>query len=241
MMLRDRVGGLAPILALLSTAGSLAACGQTDRIVPSSIPLEDYRARHAIALAEARTSIDIFPQSIGGRIDLRTAKQVYAFAQDYRTVGHGPILVIVPRGRAAENGGVGADIRRLVAAAGVRAPVEVTSYPVANPHLASPVRLSFRGIKAEVVDQCGQWPSDLSGSSSIEGWQNKPYWNFGCATQSMIAAQTSDPRDLVTPRGEEAADTLMRERGIVDIRKGTDPNTAWTVKNSNIGGIGSGN
>ena len=89
-----------------------------------------------------------------------------------------------------------------------------------------------------MADQCGQWPSDLASASSIEGWENKPYWNFGCATQTMIAAQTSDPRDLVTPRGEEASDALMRARGIDTVRKGSDPNTAWTVKNSNIGGVG---
>jgi len=75
--------------------------------------------------------------------------------------------------------------------------------------------------------------------SSVEGWQNKPYWNFGCATQTMVAAQTADPRDLVEPRGEEPSDTIIRARAIDSVRKGTDPNTNWIVKNSNIGTVGS--
>ncbi len=89
-----------------------------------------------------------------------------------------------------------------------------------------------------MADQCGQWPRDLSSASSVEGWDNKPYWNLGCATQTMIAAQTSDPRDLVTPRGEEPADTLIRARGIDSIRKGSDPNTNWAVRSTNISGVG---
>ena len=54
----------------------------------------------------------------------------------------------------------------------------------------------------------------------------------------MIAAQASDPRDLVTPRGEEPTDTLIRIRGIESIRKGNDPNTTWAIKSTNIGGVG---
>ena len=97
-----------------------------------------------------------------------------------------------------------------------------------------------RGIKAKVTDQCGQWPNDLASGSSIEGWDNKPYWNLGCSTQSMIAAQTADPRDLVEPRGEEVSDTQMRARGIEAVRAGADPNTSWHVQNSNIATVGGG-
>lgn len=216
----------------------LAGCGATDRIKTSSIPLEDYRARHPIVLAEARSSIDVFPSMGQGGLDRHTAKQIFAFAEQYRDTGQGPILILLPRGRERRTA-VG-EIRRVLVAGGVRSGVEVSTYPVADPGLASPIRLSFNGIKAQVADQCGQWPNDLASGSSVEGWANKPYWNFGCATQSMIAAQTSDPRDLVTPRGEEPADTLIRSRGIDSIRKGTDPNTGWQVRNTNIGGVGGG-
>jgi len=61
------------------------------------------------------------------------------------------------------------------------------------------VRLSFLGLKAHVADQCGQWPRDLAiGSGAVADWSNKPYWNFGCAYQTALAAQVADPRDLVT-------------------------------------------
>ena len=222
----------------LAIALPLAGCGTTDRIVPTTIPLDDYHARHPIVLSQTKTSIDVFPSSGQGRLDSHTAKQVYAFAEQYHDLGQGPIFVLVPRGRtAASDRALIADLKRVLSLGGARSGVSVSTYPVADPHLASPVRLSYGGIKASVADQCGQWPSDLASASSIEGWENKPYWNLGCATQTMIAAQTSDPRDLVTPRGEEAADTAIRERGIVAVRKGSDPNTGWAVKNTSIGPV----
>ncbi len=224
--------------AALAALFPLAGC-VTDRVVDSSVPLADFHARHPIVLAEAKSTLDVFPSTAQGRLDAHTAKQVYAFAEQYRTSGRGGMTVLVPRTAGPARAPV-ADIRRVLALGGVRT-VVVATYPVADPRLASPVRLSFEGLKANVADQCGQWPSDLASGSSIEGWENKPYWNFGCATQTMIAAQTSDPRDLVAPRGEEPADTEIRERGIRAVRAGTDPTTSWRVSNSNIGSVGGSN
>lgn len=217
----------------------LCGCGNTDRIVPVSTTPDDYHVRHPIVIAEAKTSLDVFPSLGQGRLDTHTAKQIYAFAEQYRDGGHGPVLVMLPRGgRGGDEHRLLNEIRRVLSAGGARSGVEVASYPVSDPGLASPIRLSYGGTRAKVADQCGQWPSDLGSGSSIDGWENKTYWNFGCATQQMIAAQTSDPRDLVTPRGEEQSDVLMRQRGIEGVRKGIDPATQWTVKNSSIGSVG---
>ena len=239
MIRQSSAGKLHALVMMLPLAATLAGCGKTDRIVATTIPIDDYRNRHPIALSEARTTLDVFPAAGQNRLDSHTAKQIYAFADQYRELGQGPVLVLVPRGpNTGSQRNVVADIRRVLGAGGARAGITVSSYPVADPSLASPIRLSFNGLKAVVRDQCGQWPNDLASASSIEGWENKPYWNFGCATQTMIAAQTSDPRDLAAPRGEEPADTQMRARGIESVRKGTDPTTAFVIKNSNIGGIG---
>lgn len=232
-------GSLPPPRLLLGLCAGLllAGCGSVDRMSTSAIPMQDYRVRHPIVLAETPNNLDLFPSPHG--LDRRSAAQVQQFAEQYRAAGQGPISILVPTiGRSYAQRDVAA-IRRALAAAGVAAPLQVTTYPVANPGLASPIRLSFVGLKAKVANRCGEWPSDLASGSSVEGWDNKPYWNLGCATQSALAAQVADPRDLVTPAPDEPADTMMRSRSIAAIRKGTDPVTDWKTKNSSISPVGS--
>lgn len=220
---------------------TLAGCAHVDRMKTSSIPMDDYRNRHPILLLESAQKLDIFPAPQTRGLDSRSTGQVVEFGRLYQASGHGPISVFVPdNATAPERRGTVAAIRRALAYGGAHAPLQVTHYPVVNPSLASPVRLSFIGLKARVADKCGQWPSDLASGSSLQGWENKPYWNFGCSYQSAFAAQVADPRDLVGPRAEDPSDTTMRDRAIVSLRKGTDPTTEWKTKNSNISSIGTG-
>ena len=220
----------------------LAACSATDRLKPSSIATDDYKVRHPIALAQDNTTIDVFPSHTRGGLDRHTAKQVATLAEDYVRLGQGPILVLFPRlpGRSDQRETL-SGIRAVLARSGAAANLEVATYPVSDSRLVSPVRLSFAGLKAKVVGQCGEWPSDLGSASTIQGWENRQYYNFGCATQSMIAAQTADPRDLLTPRGEEPADVQIRGRAIESIRKGVDPSTSWTTRNTTISNVGGSN
>jgi len=217
---------------------ALCACNSVDRTETSSIPMDDYRVRHPIILSEASRTIDIFPAGGAGRLDPDSAAQVEAFGRLYRQFGEGPILVLYPVGPTAK-GRVSLDaIRQALAAGGARTGIRAGSYPVVNGQLASPIRLMFTGLKAKVATPCGEWPSDLASGSTVQGWDNKPYWNLGCSYQSAFAAQVADPRDLAAPRAEADMDTLMRARGIESIRKGTDPSTTWTTKSTAISSVG---
>ncbi len=161
------------------------------------------------------------------------------FAGQYRADGSGDIAVALPQGPgAAEARAAMPGVRRALAEGGARGYVVVSSYPVANPGLASPIRLSYSAIVARVRSRCGQWPNDLASGSSTGGWENRPYWNFGCASQQMLAVQTADPRDLLGPAAETKPDAQMRGRAIDAVRGGKDPATNWAVQNSNIGGVG---
>jgi pilus assembly protein CpaD len=115
--------------------------------------------------------------------------------------------------------------------------VTVGAYLPPDDGTAPPVRVSFTGLKAVVPTKCGLWPEDLASGSSTEGWKNESYSNFGCATQSTIAAQVDDPRDFVQPRALGPSDVAMRTRAIEAVRAGQDPGTQWkdTVLNP-IGG-----
>jgi pilus assembly protein CpaD len=224
------------LLALCITP-LLGGCNSVDRTVTSSVPMEDYRLRHPIVLAENTTKLDIFPAR-GPGLDRRSADLVRQFGTTYRHFGHGHILVLLPQGGAGmANRGMVDSITRILTASG-GAPVQVSTYPVGDPQLASPIRLTFLRLEAKVPHPCGDWPSDLASGSTLDGWENKPYWNFGCANQSALAAQIADPRDLIGPRAEDQPDTVIRTRAIVDIRAGKDPGVTWNTKNTSISSVG---
>lgn len=228
-------------LRLLSALGlvALAGCAHVDRMSTASIRMEDYRNRHPILLTESRQKLDIFPAASIYGLDRRSYAQVAAFGRLYHDGGQGIVNVFVPTGgRAALPRHLIPALRRALARGGAFPRIRVTRYPVANPGLASPVRLTFIGLRARVADKCGQWPRDLASGSSPDFLENKPYWNFGCAYQSAFAAQVADPRDLATPRAEDPADTQMRARAIAELRAGKDPATSWKTKNSSISSIG---
>jgi pilus assembly protein CpaD len=231
---------LVPLCLLLPLAG----CGTTERMVASSVPQDDYRVRHPIVLAERPRTLEIFVEPETGRFDRHSAAQLREFAGLYRKFGRGPITIMPP----AWPGGPPPTepVREALFRAGARERTIVAPYP-AGPNLVAPVRLSFVGLKASVADQCGQWPRDLAiGSGAVEDWSNKPYWNFGCAYQTALAAQVADPRDLVAPQAETPPDTVIRTRAIESLRnfmlpqppKGVDPGTIWSLHNSSISTVG---
>jgi pilus assembly protein CpaD len=228
-------------LRLLAPLGvlTLAGCATADRMKTSSIPMDDYRNRHPIVIAETAHKLDIFPAPQEPGLDGRSAAQVAEFGRLYQATGHGPIYVFVPAGeRVALSRDTITAIGQALAQGGARPVLQVSRYPISNPDLASPVRLSFTGLRSKIADSCGLWPSDLASGSSVEGWENKPYWNFGCSYQNALAEQVADPRDLLAPRAEDPADTQMRSRAIANLRKGTDPSTDWKTKNTSISGVG---
>jgi pilus assembly protein CpaD len=226
-------------LTLLLVALPLGACG-ADRIVTGSITPEDYRVRHPIVLAEGPVTLDIYAS--GRHLDAPSRARIKQFARQFRSDGTGRIEVLVPQGtfnEAAQRASLPA-IRRALAAGGATGYVSVGAYPAADPAVAAPVRLAYRTLRATVASRCGEWPSDLASGSTLNGWNNKPYWNMGCAYQNALATQVADPRDLVEPRADQPSDVEMRRRAIEKVRQGADPSTTWAVKNTSIGAVGGG-
>jgi pilus assembly protein CpaD len=223
---------------LAGAALGLGACAP-NRVANSDTMASDYRARHPIVVGEAPVTMDLFPT--GGQTGFANRDRVRSFAEGFQRDGRGPISIQIPVGSSSDAQSRAAvdPIRKDLAASGARGVVNVSTYAVADPSLAAPVRLSYLSLKASVSNKCGEWPRDLASGSSVEGWNNKPYWNHGCAYQNMFAQQVADPRDLVAPQGETASDVAMRTRAITSVRKGADPSTGWSVQSTSIGGGGS--
>jgi pilus assembly protein CpaD len=194
----------------------------------------EYQQRHPIILGKGVTTLDLFPT--GEQLDRLTIDKLKGFAQRYREFGASEVTVLMPADEPHMATFV-PQIRRELYANGMRGYVAVSTYPVSDRTLASPIRLVYQGLKAQVADRCGQWPSDLGTGASLESWKNQHYENFGCATQSALAAQIDDPRDLVQSRGSTPPDESMRLRAIQNVRKGNDPGTNWSVTTSNLGAV----
>jgi pilus assembly protein CpaD len=72
------------------------------------------------------------------------------------------------------------------------------------------------------------WPEDLGPSIKDPTYfENKPYYNFGCAYQRNMAAMVANPSDLVQPRPETPAYTVRRTEGFEKYRKGTTTATEY--------------
>jgi pilus assembly protein CpaD len=193
----------------------------------------DFQMRHPIVLTAAPARMDVYP--VGGALDARTVANLRAFAVRYREFGSGEVVILTP-GRGGWYATTVNKIRTVLARAGLRGRIGTGSFFPSDSDSAAPIRVAFVGLKAEVRTPCGSWPEDLASGSSLEGWKNEPYANFGCATQSVIAAQVADPRDFVQPRALGPSDVGMRTRAIEAVREGQDPVTHWSTGLTPIGG-----
>ncbi|GJE45662.1 CpaD family pilus assembly protein [Methylobacterium soli] len=239
-----------PPLALVAAtvlAAFVGACNTNRVATTGSIAPVDYRARHPIVLLDGTRSLDVFATG-RGHLDPRQAADLDAFLLEYRRYGRGGLVIDLPRGVSPAIGvaveRTAAAIRGLSAESGV-SPRDViaTGYAVANPALASPIRLSFQRMEAKVTSQCGLWPRDLGVSDPAYTFSNEPAWNLGCATQANLAASVADPIDLIRGRPEGRIDTVRRTQDIGKLREGKDPSTQWrqdgqTSVKSQVGGGG---
>lgn len=223
-----RFGHKARLLGGLSlVALSLSACANRKADITASVPT-DIRERHPIVLSESPRSIEIFAS--GRQLDRRQNDDLAAFSAEYRQHGRSQIIAEVPShdGRGGQGHHGLHAVRQALASQGVASSlVSVRSYPAADHTVASPIRLSFAKLQARVASECGLWPEDLGAGNYKFSASNRSYHNFGCATQSNLAAFVADPIDLVRGRPEGRVDTVRRMNAIGKLREGQDPSTVY--------------
>jgi pilus assembly protein CpaD len=224
---RNRVFRIAA--ALVGLAVVLGACTHTDQVLTASVP-EDYRLRHPIAIQEANQSVVIFVGHARGGLSASQRADVMGLAQTWLREGTGAISADVPVG--TPNARAAADafrqVRALLAAGGVPPRgIVVRRYHPDDPRTLATIRLSYPKISA-VAGPCGLWPEDLGPSIRNPSYfENKSYYNFGCAYQRNIAAMVDNPSDLVQPRSETLAYTTRRTAAFEKYRKGTSTTTTY--------------
>ena len=227
----NRVRTLCLLGALISISGTLGACTDIndDVAVTARIP-DDYRQRHPIAIQETDRSVVVFVGHARGGLSAAQRADVIGLGRIWVSEGTGAIVADVPvdtpNARAAASSF--REIQSLLAASGVPSRgISVRHYHPDDPRTLPTIRLSYPKIAA-VAGPCGLWPENLGPSIKNPSYfENKDYYNFGCAYQRNMAAMIDNPSDLVQPRSETPAYTIRRTEGFDKYRKGETSATAY--------------
>src|SRR5258707_2621979 len=226
----DRNRALRIAGALIGLAVVRGPCKHPDEGLAEAGYPADYRLRHPIAIQEAnRSGIGFVGQARGG-LSASQRADVMGMAQTWLREGTGAISIDMPvdtpNARAAADSL--REIQAPLAAAGVppRA-VTVRQYHPDDPRHMAAIRLNFPKISA-TAGPCGLWPEDLGPSVNNKGYyDNKPYYNFGCANQRNLAAMVDNPADLVQPRPETPAYWPRRNAAFAKYKRGTTTTTNY--------------
>jgi pilus assembly protein CpaD len=168
-------------------------------------------------------------------------------ARSWHREATGIFVIEVPTGtpnaRAAKY--AAREVQSLLRASGVPARGMTTrSYAALAPEALGPLRISYAHIVAE-AGPCGDWPEDLGAApfpsltALPPSWDNRPHWNFGCATQANIAASVANPEDLVQPRAETPPMAARRQTVMDKYRKGENPSGQYETKDAKASDVGS--
>jgi pilus assembly protein CpaD len=226
----DRKRTLRLTVALVGLAAALGACTHTGDVATTAGIPDDYHMRHPIAIEEANKSIVVLVGRGRGGLSSSQRADVIGLAQGWVQEGTGVITADVPVNTPNARSAADSfrEVQALLAASGVPARgLVVHNYHPDDPRVMAAIRLSYPKLAA-VAGPCGLWPDDIGPSIKNKSYfENKQYYNFGCASQRNMAAMIDNPSDLVQPRPETPPYTIRRSEGFEKYRKGTPTTTAY--------------
>ena len=214
-------------LLIAGLAAALAGCNTTTaQDTTGGIP-GAYRERHPIALKEGNKTLVLFIGAGRGGLSPMQRAEVLAFAQNWKRDSTGGVTVDRPVGGAnnrAANDTLKEALSIIVQAGVPNNGIGIRPY---NPgEKIATLRLNYPLMVAD-AGPCGLWPDDLGPSYDTKHFENRQYYNFGCATQRNLASMAAEPADIVQPRAEGPAYTAKRTFGIDKWRKGDSPATTY--------------
>ena len=218
-------------LLIAGLAAAAAGCKTTANDTTGGIP-EDYRDRHPIAIKEGKKSLVLFVGAGRGGLSATQRAEVLAFAQDWKRDATGGITIDRPVGGVNERAASDTlkETLSIIVQAGVpNRGIGIRPYH-ANGDRTAPLRLNYPLVTAK-AGPCGLWPDDLGPSNDPKHFENREYYNFGCASQRNLAAMVDNPADLVQPRAETPPYRAKRTFGTDKWRRGESPATVYPDPN----------
>jgi len=215
-------------LVLGIAASMLAGCYATQQAALDAIP-NDYRQRHPIVIKEAPQTVNLFIGNRRGNLTAAQRAEVLAFAQAWRREATGGILIDVPTGtsNAASAERALQEVRSIMAMAGVpQEAVATRPHTPGDPRKLATLKIHYPKVTAD-AGPCGLWPHDLGPTYHREHYENRQYYNFGCANQRNLAAMVDNPSDLVQPRAEVPSYTGRRTTVLDKYHRGESTATVY--------------
>jgi pilus assembly protein CpaD len=219
-------------LLIAGLAAAVAGCNTTTATDTTGGIPEHYRQRHPIAIKEGKKSLVLFVGAGRGGLSAMQRAEVLAFAQNWKRDATGGVTIDRPVGGANER--AASDTLREALSIIVQAGVPNSGIGI-RPYLAggnriAPLRLNYPLVTAE-AGPCGLWPDDLGPSNDPKHFENREYYNLGCASQRNLAAMVENPADLVQPRAETPPYRAKRTFATDKWRRGESPVTLSTDPN----------
>jgi pilus assembly protein CpaD len=214
-------------MLIAAVAATLAGCMNTAHDVTGSVA-NDYRDRHPITMKEGKHTLVLFVGTGRGGLSPVQRAEVLAFAQSWKREATGGVIIDRPVGGAYERSTLDSlkEVLSIMVQAGVpNTGIGIRPYHAHGNKLAT-LRLNYPQLKA-TAGPCGLWPEDLGPTYDPKHYENKPYWNLGCASQRNLASMVANPADLVQPRAETPVYRAKRTFGIDKWRKGQSPATTY--------------
>lgn len=206
------------LLGSLALGATLGACAPREPQFTGSVDTDGFRTRHPIVVEEGSETLDVPVGTQAAHLPAKLAATVEAFGRESRRQGASGVVMMVPSGSSNEVAAhrQAREIAAALTRGGVPAhAIEKRAYQAVGPEDVAPIRLAYPRIVARVPHECGEWPEQATSD-----FGNHDYWNFGCATQSNIAAMVENPADLVAPAPLGATDATRRAVVLQAYRKG---------------------
>ncbi len=210
------VRSIVTVVSLAASALVLTGCLNANQGIVDYNPIEVSQT-HPITVEQGEARLEIHVPARSKKLSREDRARVAQFAHEHRAEGHGPLVVARPRGGRNEISAAGtvASVQRVLRRSGVPGnAVQYRAYRVQQASGPAPVILTFERYQAR-VENCGRWPKNVANT-----YDNRPYANFGCATQANLAAMVVNPKDFITPRTMTPADATRRDNVFDAYRKG---------------------
>lgn len=195
--------------AALSGLVLISAC-QSDG-PPTNVPAEYFSGttldRNAIGVTQHTEYLEVRMDPRDTQLRMPQLMKVQSFLDTYRDVGHGPLVISMPRDSENDQLAVAAvaEIRQLAWEAGVGYEKMLGAAYNATERTDTPIVMAFKSFKAHAPDCVSMAELDVTNAVS-----NSDLPNLGCAVRTNMAAMIAEPADLLGERDLDEGDLVRR-------------------------------